>query len=266
MVDTCFNVGKLDKKINLEKVPEMFPRDNTGNFVISKIHCENEIVFFKINHGKANSDELRNIETGSVSPKDINEIDGKNDYLIVKNENKLAFYTSGIKLKEINKLLNNMMACANIHITSFYSRKEIISKIEKLSEIVFMVKPQEKTKALFGQFDELSRALKDIKSTLFPNKDLKEVSLSIKFDTLKLDEKGRNNVNNILDDLNYDMVSMKTSWMDDRFSSIINSNDVITRVSVKNITDKNGNFEISSLISAFNDFWKTPEFMTLCGK
>lgn len=266
MADNFFNVGKLNKKLNLEKVPKMFPKDNTGSFVISKIHSDNEIIFFKINHGRANSDELRNIETGTVSPKDINEIDGKNDYLIVKNDDKLAFYTSGAKLKEINKLLNNMIIGSDIHISSFYSRKEIISKIEKLSEIIFMVKPQEKTSAFFGQFDELSHALKNIKSALFPNKDLKEVSLSIKFDALKLNDENRNNVNNILEDLNYDKISMKTSWMDDKFSSVINSNDVMTRVSVKNITDKNGNFEVSSLISAFDDFWKTPEFMTLCGK
>jgi hypothetical protein len=230
----------------MDNFPDLYPSDKKGNFVITRKADESDYMLYEVDHGKPNSDTLRNIETGIETHKDINEIDAKYDYIVIDKTNNLILSSSGVSIKEFEKVLKVALDNTDIKVEPFYSKEKIIETMQYLSEITFYTKSEN---SLFGLPDELSTAIKNAKMIDSANDNIKEISLSIKFDRLKLTAESKKKIENYLADSTYKNVSVKTS--DDNFTNLINSNSVSTTIKLKGQTVENGKLKVADFKTEF---------------
>jgi hypothetical protein len=225
---------------NMDNFPTVYPTDKKGPFVITQRLNETNYMLYEVDHGKPNSDTLRNIETGIETHKDINEIDAKYDYIAIDRTNNLILSSTGVGVKEFEKVLKVALGNTDIKIEPFYSKEKIIETMQYLSEIIFYTKPES---SLLGIPDELSDAIRNTKMIDSANDKIKEISLSIKFDRLPLSDENKKKIESYLSDSTYKNVSVKTS--DDNFTNFINSSSVSTTIKLKNQTIENGKLKVS---------------------
>lgn len=260
MADLALNVNKI-YNLPLDKFPERYPSENIGVAVIEKLFELEDFVLYRTDHGKPNSEELRNIDTGKVKAKDFREIDVKNDYFAIHKQTKFLFSTGNLSIKTLENLLQQSISY-NIQIKEFFSQKDLIYKLQELNEVIFYVQPDANT-SLFSEQDELNRALKNLTFLDPSNQNAQEISLSIKYNSLSLNRDRQEKLKKYLDDLNYTNVSIKASWMSDRFSSFINANEVTTKIQLQGVVREKGRITKESLSASLSNFFKSEDFKKL---
>lgn len=245
---TCLTLNISKTNIDdFSLLPQKYPETNTGTFVIAQKLNEPDYILYEVDHGTPNSDTLRNIETGLETQKDINEIDSKYDYIILDKKSKLVLSSSGVSVKDFQNMLATILGNAEIRIEPFYSKEEVINQIQNLAEITFYTKPEN---PMFGIEDDLIKAIKGTHLIDAANDKIKEISMSIKFAGLKLNAKNKSQIRKMLTNSAYKSVSIKAD--NDKFTNIINTNSVTTKIRLQNQVVKNGRLSIEDFKAEYS--------------
>lgn len=240
------NISKTNLE-DLSSMPDKYPETNTGTFVIERKLNEPNYMLYEVDHGTPNSDTLRNIETGEVTIKDINEIDSKFGYIVIDKRSNYILSSTGISIREFEKVLAVILRNTDIKIEPFYSQRQVIETMQYLSEITFYTKPEA---SMFGLEEELVTAIKNSKMIDASNDSIKEISLSIKFDNMPLNSVSRAKITSYLNNAAFKNVSVKTH--DDNFTNIINTNSISTKIKLDNQTIENGKLNLEEFKKEFS--------------